>query len=308
VSDPGFFKGYWVVTWNCPLCCDYCFRDTSPASMAAELPLDDKKALLAHLYRALGFRMLALSGGEPTSIGARPPEDFLELLRFLRRFKSTVPAKNLELELYTNGVYLDERLVYALAGVVDTVAMTVDSSQAAFLERIGRSPRQHGDHFRRVADRCALLGERGVEVKLHSVVGALNHRSIPDQVAANQAALTSAGAHIGRWKFYQYMSYDDPLKDGTHAISSQAFQQSAARIRQALGAEAPALHFKDNTEMRESFFNILHDGRGQFMRPGDTFSTSRRTRDLRAYPSMARFFAESGVSEQLYRKYHEIHP
>jgi hypothetical protein len=60
--------------------------------------------------------------------------------------------------------------------------------------------------------------------------------------------------------------------------------------------------------MHESLFNILQYGNAQYMREGDTWSTSRRTGDLREYASMQELFARHDINEQAFRRYHEIEP
>ena len=66
------------------------------------------------------------------------------------------------------------------------------------------------------------------------------------------------------------------------------------------------MHFKDTKEMRDSIFNILSYGNAQYMRAGDSWSTSQRTADLRTYNSMTDFFAKNNIDEQLFRKFNEI--
>ncbi|MBK8695781.1 MAG: radical SAM protein [Deltaproteobacteria bacterium] len=135
----GFFKGYWMVTNRCNLDCGYCVLEDAPDQLRRELDLAGKKALAAHLYHRLGFRRLTLSGGEVLMIGRKPPADFVELLRFLKSFRSPDPQQNLELEIYTNGVLLDDAVADEMAGVVDQVAVTIDSADDRLLTVLGRN-------------------------------------------------------------------------------------------------------------------------------------------------------------------------
>lgn len=66
------------------------------------------------------------------------------------------------------------------------------------------------------------------------------------------------------------------------------------------------LHFKDNGEMNASLFNILSYGNAQYMRAGDSWSTSPRTEDLRSYNSMSELFSKHDIDEKLFRRFHEI--
>lgn len=302
----GLFKGYWLVTNRCNLDCSYCVLEDAPEQLRRELDLEQKKDLVAHLHQ-LGFRRLTLSGGEVTTFGSRPPAEFLQLLGFLRTFRSTDRERHLEVELYTNGSLVGDTVAEAMAGVVDTVAVTIDSSRDALLSRIGRSIPGYPSYFVRATDACARLSRVGIEVKLHSVIGALNHALLPAEVTAILDAVEARGGRVSRWKFLQYMSYDEVARDRLHAIQRHDFERASECIARALVGRGVNLHFKGNDEMQRSLFNILAYGNAQYMRRGDTWSTSRRTRDLRTYRSMAELFASHDIDEAEFRTFHEVH-
>lgn len=306
MSD-AFYKGYWMVTNRCNLDCGYCVLEDTPAQLRRELNLTDKLALVAHLYEHLRFRRLTLSGGETTIIGKRPPADFITLLRFLRRYRTVDPRERLDVEMYTNGALLDDTVADEMAGVVDLVAVTIDSARDDLLTQIGRNTGQFPNYFDRTVAACGRLARRGIEVKLHSVIGTLNHRTLGDEVAPILDAVEAAGVRVTEWKFYQYMSYDDPLRDGTHAIFPDAYARVTEQIARTLEGRGVKLHFKDNAEMNASLFNILSYGNAQYMRAGDTWTTSRRTRDLRTYASMEELLASHDIDEAAFRRFHGIH-
>lgn len=309
-SDPPvpavFFKAYYMITSRCNLDCEYCVLEDKPHQLRGELDLSGKISLIDHLYHRLRFRRLTLSGGEALLIGKRPPDDFLVLVEHLRRLRSPDPARNLELGLYTNGSYLDERVADALAGVFDVVALTLDSASEGLLRKIGRSTRAHPEYFRRAVEACGRLSRRGIRLKLHTVVGQLNQASIADEVRAIYEAVLAAGGRPAKWKFYQYMSYDDPVRDLAHAIPDEVYGRATDAIARALEGTGVSLHFKDNSEMNASLFNILHYGNAQYMRPGDTWSTTRRTRDLREYGSMEELFTQHDIDQAAFRRHHAI--
>lgn len=300
------YKGYWMLTNRCNLDCRYCVLEDAPSQLRRELDLTGKKELVAHLYEQLRFRRLTLSGGEITIMGKKPPSDFVDLLRFLRRYRTADPYDRLEVELYTNGTMLNDAVADEMAGVVDLVGITIDSARDELLTRIGRNTGRFKSYFDRAVGACGLLSRRGIEVKLHSVVGALNHATLGAEVASILDAVEVAGARVQRWKFYQYMSYDDPLRDDTHAISPAAYARASDQIASALSGRGIELHFKDNEEMNASLFNILSYGNAQYMRAGDSWTTSQRTLDLRTYRSMAELFAAHEIDEVMFRRFHEI--
>jgi sulfatase maturation enzyme AslB (radical SAM superfamily) len=295
-----------MVTNRCNLKCSYCVLEDSPLQLKSELDLKGKKELITHLYQKLGFRRLTLSGGEVLIIGKSAPHDFLELIRHIRQFKFSDPAKNLEIELYTNGAYLNEHVASEMVGVVDLVAVTIDSSNNDFLSDIGRNTKKFNNYYHKAIQVCGLLSSKGIAFKLHSVVGLKNYLTLPDEVASILSSLRNVAARPLSWKFYQYMSYDAPELDCMHVIGAEAYRQFQNRVESALVGQDVRLHFKDNEEMNSSLFNILSYGTAQYMKDGDTWLTSRRTQDLRSYGSMPELFAKTDIDEHRFRLFHEM--
>lgn len=301
-----YYKGYWMVTNRCNLRCSYCVLENASHQLRAELDLAGKKELISHLYHKLNFRRLTLSGGEVLIIGKSPPNDFIELLRYLRQFRSPDPVQNLEIELYTNGTFLDEQVAFEMEGVVDLVAITIDSSNNEFLTEIGRNNRRFSQYYNNAIQVAQLLAKKGIKLKLHSVVGQRNHLALPDEVLDILVSIKSTAAELLSWKFYQYMSYDFPRSDMMHAISASQYEIFIKRVKKALEGQSISLHFKDNEEMNASLFNILSYGNAQYMRKGDTWSTSPRTQDLRSYASMQDLFSKHDVDQTLFRRFHQL--
>lgn len=301
-----YYKGYWMVTNRCNLRCSYCVLENAPHQRKAELDLSSKKELISHLYHQLGFRRLTLSGGEVLIIGKNPPHDFIELLRHIRQFRSSDPLKNLEIELYTNGTYLTEEVAAEMQGVVDLAAVTIDSSDQNFLTSIGRNTGRFQNYYQSIIHACSLMDKNGIALKLHSVVGQKNYLNLSDEVSSILDAVEGVSSRLTCWKFYQYMSYDAPEKDVAHALPADLYQQFKTRTEKALEGRNIRLHFKDNEEMNASLFNILSYGNAQYMRAGDSWSTSQRTNDLRTYATMEELFAKHDIDEKRFRKFHEI--
>lgn len=301
-----YYKGYWMVTNRCNLRCSYCVLEDAPHQLKAELDLNGKKELVSHLYHKLSFRRLTLSGGEVVIFGKHPPREFIELLRHIRTFRSPDPVKNLEIEVYTNGTYLDENVVSEMQGVVDMVAVTIDSAKDNFLSSIGRNYGRYKTYYENIMKGCGLLSKANIEIKFHSVVSTKNHLSLPDEVAFILDSFENAGAQLSCWKFYQYMSYDDPKRDQAHAIPSELYEQFRQSTEKALKGRTTRLHFKDNKEMNASLFNILSYGNAQYMRNGDSWTTSQRTKDLRSYESMTELFARHDVDEKRFNHFHKV--
>lgn len=300
------YKGYWMVTNRCNLDCSYCVLEDSPVQLKAELSLEDKFSLLDHLYQKLVFRRLTLSGGEISLIGRHPPHDFIALLNHARRYKKPGHPENLEIEVYTNGAFIDTRCVEAMSGVVDQVAVTFDSNDQAFLKDLGRSRGRFTNYYTAALAASALLAGKGIEIKIHSVVSRRNVTFLAGQLADIARDLSSRRINPMKWKFYQYMSYDDELRDRAHAILPAEFTAFETEARAALASSGIELHFKDNQEMNDSLFNILAYGNAQYMAAGDSWKTSRRTEDLRTYSSMEDLLKSNDIRADLFVKHHAL--
>ena len=220
-----YYKGYWMVTNRCNLSCSYCVLENAPEQLRRELELEDKKALISHLYHQLNFRRLTLSGGEVVIFGKRAPSGFIELLRHIRTLRSPSPEKNLEMELYTNATYVTDEVIEEMDGVIDLVAVTIDGAQDQFLTQIGRNNKKFSHYFDRIIHVCSALSKRGIDLKLHSVISQKNHETLPNELTLILDAIENAGGSISKWKFYQYMSYDAPLRDKAHAVSADIYER-----------------------------------------------------------------------------------
>ena len=227
-------------------------------------------------------------------------------MRHIRKFRSKDPSKNLEIELYTNGTYLDEKVIYEMNGVVDMVAITLDSIKNSFLIKIGRNYKGVNKYFEHIINVSSILSKSNIELKLHSVIGKKNHLFLPNEVAFIIDSIENAGGIVSCWKFFQYMSYDVPKKDEMHSIPIDLYKKFKKHVQRVLEGREVHLHFKDNKEMNESLFNILSYGNAQYMKKGDTWSTSRRTKDLRLYNSMSEVFSKHDIDEVLFKRFHEI--
>lgn len=301
-----YYKGYWMVTNRCNLSCSYCVLENAPGQLRRELELEDKKALVSHLYHQLNFRQLTLSGGEVVIFGKRAPSGFIELLQHIRGFRYDDPKKNLATEMYTNGTYLTDEVMNEMEGVIDLVAVTIDGAQDQFLSQIGRNNQKFSNYFERIIRVCSSLSKRGIKLKLHSVISQKNHLTLTQELSMILDAIENAGGKISKWKFYQYMSYDDPSRDQAHAISLETYALFKEKAMIALEGRTPELHFKDNKEMNASLFNILSYGNAQFMNEGDTWSTSGRTDDLRTYGSMEELWGKHQIDPSRFRAFHEV--
>jgi MoaA/NifB/PqqE/SkfB family radical SAM enzyme len=293
-----------MITSRCNLNCDYCVLEDSPDQIASELNLLSKLNLIDHLYHSLGFRRITFSGGEVLVAGGKPRHQFVEILKYLKRYRTQEIQDKLKVRMYTNALLLNEEVADAMKDIVDLVAINVDSSDGMQLENFGRKGRGGATYLERVVDVMHLLAERGIPLKIHSVVGKMNHQTLPEQIPEIWKSVVNSGVEIKKWKFYQYMSYDDPERDKRHIISFKEFEQFISKIEKSNLPDNVKCHFKSNEEMDDSLFNILHYGNAQYRLEGDTWTTTRRTLDLREYSSMLDLFEKTGINQEIFNKHH----
>lgn len=303
-----YYSAYYMMTALCNLSCSYCVLENSASQLAQELPLSKKEKLIGHLYDNFKVRSLTISGGEPICIGKNSGKDFIELMFFLRQFKSQQKERNLVVKMYSNGLLLTDDIVRAMQGVVDCVSINIDSCNESILQVIGRSNKNNGSYYQKIIDVIGLLHKHGIKVKLHTVVSRLNCNSIEEDAPMILQVMRNANPLIEQWKFYQYMSYDNPDKDKAHAISDESFTSTARRVTTALNRYDLGLKFKSADEMNESLFNVLATGIAQFRKNGDTWTTTRRTKSLFDYRSVNEMLMENCIDVKLFEKYHLYNP
>lgn len=166
----------------CDMRCRYCFSRFPQRGRrkARLLPADDARAVVQDLSRA--FSKLTLVGGEPTLAP--------HLVPMLRAAKEQGAATM----LITNGARLahDRRLLDRLAPHTDWIGLSVDSAFKATHERLGRAVNGAGldpESYLRLA---AAIRERGIHLKVNTVVTRLN---VEEDLATFVAAMAPE-----RWK------------------------------------------------------------------------------------------------------------
>ena len=302
-----FYKAYYMITSKCNLSCSYCVLENSKIQISKELSLEGKIQLIKHLYEKLNFRSITISGGEALIIGKKNNFDFEKLLLFLKDYKSSDATKNLHIHLYTNGTKLSNSIVKKMTGIIDEVAINIDSCDNEILKTIGRS-KGNDNYFDTFINACQKLSSQNIKIELHSVISKLNIKPISDEVITIINILIKNKINISSWKFYQYMSYDMPLVDERHRLSLKEFEVIKGQIKKNLRKYNLKLHFKDNAEMNNSLFNILPYGNSQYMTPDDSWITSKRTDYLINYNSMDEFLSKNNINIPMFNKFHSYDP
>ena len=292
-----------MMTARCNLACSYCVLENTPVQLANELSFDRKKALIDHLYRVLGYRSLTLSGGEPLIIDKGR---FAELLEFLRKYKNPDRKRNLAIRIYTNGLLLTPDIAKAMRGVVDRVDINVDSTRNDILTRIGRSSTVLGNYYEKALAALRMLYKEDIPVQLHTVISRLNVDSLPKECEKILKDVLNANPLLEKWKLFQYMTYDNAVKDEMHKITDEEFLMAKDIMEKIVSGLKIPLRFKSNDLLNDSLFNILATGIVQYRMPGDTWTTTHRTKSIFEYSSMAQLLEDNGINKNLFYEHHSF--
>lgn len=244
---------------QCNLRCSFCYAafndDQALRSIRHGLPEAEARRVV-ELVHAAGAKKLTFVGGEPTLCPYLP-----SLLRL---------ARNLGLvsTLVTNGARL-ERVLELAPGCLDWVGLSVDSADEITQAALGRG---QGDHVARSVRLFALLHDRGIRVKLNTVVTALNWQEDMSHFVRS--------VRPERWKVFQVL----PVRgqnDQTIApllITPEHFATFVARHR-SLEAEGIAIAAETNDDMTGSYAMIDPLGRF-FSNVGGRYRYSRPILDV----------------------------
>lgn len=222
----------------CNLHCRFCFATFR--DVRGYLPLDEAFRLMALLRRA-GCEKLTFAGGEPT---LHP--HFGELLAEARRLGFVTC-------IVTNGARL-AKVLETQASDLDWIGFSVDSANEGAQAALGRG---RGDHIRKTVALADQAHERGLAVKLNTVVTRLTWT---EDMTALVERLRPA-----RWKVFQVL-YVDGQNDGSVddlLIDTDQFRSFVERHRSR--GLAPVV--EDNESMTDSYAMI--DPLGRFYGDSD---------------------------------------
>ena len=144
----------------CNMKCGFCFatfQDVKVELPKGHLEKDDCIAVVTQLGEA-GFQKINFAGGEPT------------LCPWLPELVQEAKAKGMITAIVTNGSKINSDYLDRMAGKLDWVTLSIDSTDPQKLRVIGRAtpkgPMSEADYLEMVD----LLARRGIRVKINTVV------------------------------------------------------------------------------------------------------------------------------------------
>ncbi|KAF8591700.1 radical SAM enzyme [Ramaria rubella] len=224
---------------KCNYACEFCFHTTKNLY---SLPLEEAKRGLRLLADA-GMKKLNISGGEPFL----KPEFIGEIFRFCK--------EELHLEscsVVNNGSKVTERWLDTYGRYLDIMAISCDSFDAEVNIKLGRSENGTAKHVRRVFQVAEWCKQRGIKLKINSVITKLNWE---EDMNVSLEELNPA-----RWKVFQVLLLDSEntgldsgsLRDARNlVITDEEFQAFLNRHK-----NQKSLVPEDNKAMKDSYLNL----------------------------------------------------
>lgn len=244
----------------CNMRCRFCFATFQDVKAVLPKGHLDKwhAAELVDQLCEFGFEKINFAGGEPTLCPWLPD--------LIHRAKGC----GLTTSIVTNGSKLSAAYLERLSGVLDWIAVSIDSVDTATLRAIGRARRSGGpmstDDYTRVTND---IKRHGMRLKVNTVVNRLNHEE------DLSAFIKRAGPE--RWKVFQALTVagqnDEHIAD--LAVTQEQFAAYLERNKDVGNVELvpesnelmtgsyvmvdPAGRFFDNTKGRHTYSKPILD-------------------------------------------------
>jgi radical S-adenosyl methionine domain-containing protein 2 len=228
----------------CNMRCRFCFAPfqdvVSEILPKGHLPREESIRLTEVL--ATRFAKVSFAGGEPTLCPWLP-----DLVRTAKECGATTM-------LVTNGSRLPQ-VIAELKGVLDWVAVSVDSASQGTLVQLGRAVKGRTAMLReRYVELAEMVRQAGIRLKINSVVTSLNASEDMSDFIRDLAP--------ERWKILRVLPVDgqndgrvEPLLCGDDDFAG------FVKRHQRLGAEGIAVVPEDNEDMRGSYAMVDPAGR-----------------------------------------------
>jgi radical S-adenosyl methionine domain-containing protein 2 len=229
----------------CNMRCAFCFGrfDDVRAHVLprGHLPRSQALELVARLGRA-GFQKINFAGGEPF------------LCPWLADLVEVARGEGMATSVVTNGSLVSERVLSRMSGMLDWLAVSVDSVEPATLKATGRWTARHDRAPLDYEAVCQRVVAHGIHLKINTVVHRANWRE-------DLSRFILAVRPI-RWKVMQVLriASQNAASVGPRLITDQQFDSFVARHR-AVQAHGVVLVVERNEDMIGSYAMVDPAGR-----------------------------------------------
>lgn len=225
----------WHLISACNYRCRFCF-----ARNLGETPVsfDDGVGIIRKLAD-IGMDKINFAGGEPL------------LHPHLRDYCRVAKEHGMTVSITTNGSLLDEDVIGKMRGVVDWIALSIDSGSDEIEAQLGRGYGDHVSHCIRIA---SMIRNVGIRLKINTTVTASTYRE-------NMIPLVQT-IRPDRWKVLQMLHIHGENDDaiGDLAITSEQFNQFVENHRLVVLENGELPVFESSDEIENSYFMITPSG------------------------------------------------
>lgn len=224
----------WQLVSECNYTCGFCYR----FQHRKKLDITAAKKGLDRLVQA-GVKKVTFSGGEPL------------LWKPLQQLLEHASAKGVVTSLITNGSLLRDGQIDAFSQVLDWITLPLDGSDERTNVAMGRK----SGHTSSALYLIQALSDRGVHVKVNTVVSSINESDI-----ANLAMMIER-LPVSRWKLFQFYGVRDDAKDNAKAyrIPLENFSSVCATARKLVSRSTLKIDVAFNSDLEGNYFTILPD-------------------------------------------------
>lgn len=241
---------HWYISSRCNLDCTYCFKPDAYFGESRE-----RLETLAQILVENDVKRVTISGGEPTLV--KDLENVLKILKEGRIYVS----------LHTNGTLLDDKKISELSGLVDDIALPIDSfhkSTQKKLERVEFIPT-----LNRFFGIVKAIQENNIGLGYHTVFTGINHQEIPEIYKSIKQT------DFGYWRIYEFnkdLARRRIVKKGSSIKDESVQKKLRDRLERIDSITGYGTFEKGNTDCLLAHFILMEqqmkqhkDGRIQFV-------------------------------------------
>lgn len=237
MSSAGIIKSVnWHLISACNYKCRFCFaRNLGEASVSFDEGVEIIRKLVG-----MGMDKINFAGGEPL------------LHPRLLDYCSVAKEFGMTTSITTNGSLLNERMILKMRGVVDWIALSIDSGSDEVEARLGRG---NGNHLKHCTEMSRIIRDAGIRLKINTTVTARTYQE-------NMIPLVQA-VRPDRWKVLQMLHIhgenDDAVED--LAITSDQFNHFVENHRYLVLKNGESPVFESSEAIENSYFMVTPSGK-----------------------------------------------
>lgn len=224
----------WNITTKCNQNCGYCLRFMN----LTELSLKQNLKILTNLAEC-GIEELTWGGGEPM------------LYPHISQLIRTAHSLGIKNKVVSNGILLTYNRIDDIAGALDTLTLSLDSTNSKTNDVIGRGAR----HFENVASIIAHIKEQGYPIKLK-----INTVACSYNLGDFDKLIEFVDNNVDFWRIFKMMPVRERavINYSKFQISKESFEKKKKKVLQR--TKKCKLSFRESSDMETKYFLLVANG------------------------------------------------